>query len=280
MPKSDSARKPKEEVTEAKPCLLSCRKVPHDNPRGGYMHGEDEDGPYDADGVLYCGRCHSWFENCERIKAQASSGLPKPAPAPEPKQGIFKCYHCETCRKQCSLRTGQSICCNCKGVLDAPEPKPGGEEPIDFEAADFLCKEHLGRADVEYWREEICIARAYFAIRAQLAEKEREIEKLKGWPPGMVIDQRYLALRAELAAEKARADRAEERVMELEEKIVRWVMAEEALDHYCNGPDEHCDDEPGVEADLADEVDVAKSDLDSEARSILAARARKEGGSR
>lgn len=84
----------------------------------------------------------------------------------------------------------------------------------------------------------------------------------------------------QLAAEKARADRAEQRVRELEEKIVRYVMAEETLDHYCNGPDDGRDEEPGVEADLVDEVDVAKSDLDSEARAILAACARKEGGGR
>jgi hypothetical protein len=35
-----------------------CGKVPHDQRAGGYLHGEDDDGPYDVDGVLYCGRCH------------------------------------------------------------------------------------------------------------------------------------------------------------------------------------------------------------------------------
>lgn len=36
----------------------TCRKAPHDNPDGGYLHGEDDDTPYDVDGALYCGRCH------------------------------------------------------------------------------------------------------------------------------------------------------------------------------------------------------------------------------
>ncbi len=41
------------------------------------MHGEDEDGPYDVDGVMYCGRCHVWIEH----------HLDKPAPAEAPKMG-------------------------------------------------------------------------------------------------------------------------------------------------------------------------------------------------
>lgn len=35
-----------------------CRKVPHT--RDGYLHGEDDDGPYLVDGVKYCGRCHRY----------------------------------------------------------------------------------------------------------------------------------------------------------------------------------------------------------------------------
>lgn len=76
-----------------------------------------------------------WFANAimrgfdegqRRLRKQHGCELPplaepKPSapPAPEP-----KCYHCETCRKQCSPKTGQSICCNCKREL-APEPKQG-----------------------------------------------------------------------------------------------------------------------------------------------------------
>jgi hypothetical protein len=36
----------------------TCEKKPHDNPNGGYLHGEDDDTPYDVDGWPYCGRCH------------------------------------------------------------------------------------------------------------------------------------------------------------------------------------------------------------------------------
>lgn len=35
---------------------LSCPKAPHTGT--GYLHAEDDDRPYDIDGVTYCGRCH------------------------------------------------------------------------------------------------------------------------------------------------------------------------------------------------------------------------------
>lgn len=35
----------------------TCEKVPH-LAVGGYLHGTGADGPYDVDGVTYCGRCH------------------------------------------------------------------------------------------------------------------------------------------------------------------------------------------------------------------------------
>jgi hypothetical protein len=34
----------------------NCEKKPHIG--DGYLHGEDDDAPYDVDGVKYCGRCH------------------------------------------------------------------------------------------------------------------------------------------------------------------------------------------------------------------------------
>jgi len=34
----------------------NCQKKPHT--RDGYLHGEDDDTPYNVDGVKYCGRCH------------------------------------------------------------------------------------------------------------------------------------------------------------------------------------------------------------------------------
>ena len=36
---------------------VNCEKVKHDK-SGGYLHADDDDRPYDVDGVMYCGRCH------------------------------------------------------------------------------------------------------------------------------------------------------------------------------------------------------------------------------
>ena len=36
---------------------IDCPKAKH-GPEGGYLHGEDDDTPYDVDGCTYCGRCH------------------------------------------------------------------------------------------------------------------------------------------------------------------------------------------------------------------------------
>jgi len=36
-----------------------CPKVQHLG--AGYLHGADDDRPYDVDGVAYCGRCHGWL---------------------------------------------------------------------------------------------------------------------------------------------------------------------------------------------------------------------------
>jgi len=35
---------------------VDCKKAPHI--REGYLHAEDDDGPFDVDGIAYCGRCH------------------------------------------------------------------------------------------------------------------------------------------------------------------------------------------------------------------------------
>ena len=37
---------------------VDCPKRFHDPIRTGYLHGPDDDTPYDVDGVSYCGRCH------------------------------------------------------------------------------------------------------------------------------------------------------------------------------------------------------------------------------
>lgn len=38
-----------------------CEKAPHADSKTGYYHAEEDDRPYDVDGVLYCGRCHRWI---------------------------------------------------------------------------------------------------------------------------------------------------------------------------------------------------------------------------
>lgn len=55
-----------------------CQKIPH-SAGGGYMHDEEHDGPYDVDGVLYCGRCHSWYNNPADHGAPALSEQPRTA---------------------------------------------------------------------------------------------------------------------------------------------------------------------------------------------------------
>lgn len=35
----------------------TCEKVKHTG--GDYSHGHNDNGPYDVDGVKYCGRCHN-----------------------------------------------------------------------------------------------------------------------------------------------------------------------------------------------------------------------------
>lgn len=36
---------------------INCTKAEH-NASGGYLHGAEDDMPYDVDGLSYCGRCH------------------------------------------------------------------------------------------------------------------------------------------------------------------------------------------------------------------------------
>ena len=40
---------------------VDCRKVKHLGTGDGYVHGANDDAPYDVDGVWYCGRCHAWL---------------------------------------------------------------------------------------------------------------------------------------------------------------------------------------------------------------------------
>jgi hypothetical protein len=52
----------------------NCPKIPHTG--SGYMHAEDDDGPFMDDGILYCGRCHGYISVWRQRDAQP----PTPAP--------------------------------------------------------------------------------------------------------------------------------------------------------------------------------------------------------
>ena len=43
-------------MTTIAPCGCPCKKEPHYG--DGYLHDSMDDGPYDVDGLDYCGRCH------------------------------------------------------------------------------------------------------------------------------------------------------------------------------------------------------------------------------
>ena len=38
---------------------VTCPKAVHKSE--GYLHDADDDGPYDVEGMIYCGRCHYWL---------------------------------------------------------------------------------------------------------------------------------------------------------------------------------------------------------------------------
>jgi len=46
---------------------VNCLKVDH-AVGISYGHAPDDDGTYDIDGVLYCGRCHAWIELPPRLR--------------------------------------------------------------------------------------------------------------------------------------------------------------------------------------------------------------------
>ena len=44
---------------------VNCPKTPH--VMTGYLHGPEDDTPYDVDGVTYCGRCHQYIDTAMDI---------------------------------------------------------------------------------------------------------------------------------------------------------------------------------------------------------------------
>jgi len=45
-----------------------CHKVEHVGT--GYLHPYDDDGPYDVDGVTYCGRCHRYIAALKELEGR------------------------------------------------------------------------------------------------------------------------------------------------------------------------------------------------------------------
>lgn len=41
----------------------TCPKAIHFPGSTGYLHGAEDDAPYDVDGLLYCGRCHTFLRS-------------------------------------------------------------------------------------------------------------------------------------------------------------------------------------------------------------------------
>lgn len=52
---------------------VNCPKVAHDGV--GYLHAFDDDGPYDVDGVPYCGRCHLYLPPIEETAIPRKENL-------------------------------------------------------------------------------------------------------------------------------------------------------------------------------------------------------------
>lgn len=50
---------------------IDCYKFAHVG--DGYLHGPDDDGPYDVDGVPYCGRCHLYLDGPPRAIARIAA---------------------------------------------------------------------------------------------------------------------------------------------------------------------------------------------------------------
>lgn len=101
----------------------TCHKVAH--VREGSLHGEDYDGPYDVDGMAYCGRCHFGIEPGDELELAEPAKLDDGGPMSE-----------------CSLRdwfAGQAL----TGLLVAGKPIENRE--VLVEAAYKLADAMLAR---------------------------------------------------------------------------------------------------------------------------------------
>jgi hypothetical protein len=171
-------------IDKPAPPAPKCVKVPHAGT--GYLHAEDDDGPYDVDGVLYCGRCHSWFVNGECTAARNLDQPYQAKPAPPPQYAepdgaetvLCRCGHFMSVHPL----TGDcfpKMACRCQSFRPAPpgsvptKPAPPAnvrDPPIDWTAAND-------------WSERMAVdpsnnsARAYLALKAQNAALSADLEE-------------------------------------------------------------------------------------------------------
>ena len=98
----------------------TCEKVRHIG--DGYLHSEDEDGPYDIDGVHYCGRCHLAMD-CHPAKEPE-------APKPAKKTRNRRPRPTHSCGRKCKWESAgakTAWCPNCSEVFTPvyrAEPAP------------------------------------------------------------------------------------------------------------------------------------------------------------
>lgn len=171
-----------------------CQKIPH-SAGGGYMHDEEHDGPYDVDGVLYCGRCHSWYNNPADHGAPALSEQPRTAAG----DGDSNCPE-DLCDGVQHWFGDQPFSCP-NVCLCADKPGPHTHSPS---------------GSIEAERD---------ALRAELAAAREEVAEMKTcrheWGDPQTKDGAVKTCQlcgvggTDCAAEKARADKAEQEYREI-----------------------------------------------------------------
>ncbi len=121
----------------------TCKKAPHG--AGGYLHLPEDDGPYDVDGVKYCGRCHVYLG---QPKAQVE--VERPAPQEQdsirealrdPIRAALRDLLFTTCESECSPYISQPCgakFCSYEAMADHlkahhpdfdPAARPGQADP-------------------------------------------------------------------------------------------------------------------------------------------------------
>lgn len=98
---------------------VNCNKVVHVQGRAGYLHAENDDTPYDVDGVMYCGRCHYFMD-----ARAALSSKPAPEGIPEvPKDRLEAIAADDFCEfDECTTHEPKiGVCVACDAIYAARE---------------------------------------------------------------------------------------------------------------------------------------------------------------